>query len=272
MDPNLFPCLGPQEIVLWEDFHENTKLSHYEDFLPTELVVAKMKQMALTKGYDEQPKVPLPRDVIPQNMPFEEVLRRRRTVRTFEERSISLAQLSQILFFAYGETADNEDSFYPRPFRIIPSGGALYPLEIYVHATDVAGLDYGLYHYDPTEHNLDLLRKGDQSYELAGYFTQSEMVHQAALVVFITGVFERMVFKYSNRGYRFVLLEAGHMAQNINLAGVSMGLGSVNIGGYYDREVDRHLGIDGLSESTIYIVLLGHPGQSAQPASQAPEH
>ena len=267
MDPEHLIYKKGLDITLWEDFHENTKLTRYDDFLPTEVVVAKMKQMALTKSYDECPKVALPKEIVPQSKSFEEVLQARRTARTFAEESITLAQLSQILFLAYGETADNEDNFYPRPFRIIPSGGALYPLEIYVHATDVEGLDYGLYHYDSHDHNLDLLKKGDQSYELAGYFTQPELVHQVAAVIFVSAVFERTVFKYSNRGYRFVLLEAGHMAQNINLTAVSLGLGSVNIGGYYDRKIDRYLNIDGISESTLYIILVGHPDEQSQPAA-----
>jgi SagB-type dehydrogenase family enzyme len=76
-------------------------------------------------------------------------------------------------------------------------------------------------------------------------------------MVFITALFQRSTFKYGPRGYRFAFLEAGHVAQNINLASTAMGLGSVNICGYFDREIDELLGIDGLKHSTIYMIGIG---------------
>ena len=77
------------------------------------------------------------------------------------------------------------------------------------------------------------------------------------MIVFITAVFERSVFKYGDRGYRFVLLEAGHVAQNINLAVTALGLGCVNIGGFFDRDIDEFLGIDGLTHSSVYLMAIG---------------
>jgi SagB-type dehydrogenase family enzyme len=77
------------------------------------------------------------------------------------------------------------------------------------------------------------------------------------MIVFITAIFERSVFKYGNRGYRFVLLEAGHVAQNLNLATTALGLSCCNIGGFFDRDVDRFLGLDGIGHSTVYLVGIG---------------
>jgi SagB-type dehydrogenase family enzyme len=77
------------------------------------------------------------------------------------------------------------------------------------------------------------------------------------MVIFITSVFERSVFKYGDRGYRFIFLEAGHVAQNINLVAYGLGLASVNIGGFLDRRVDDFLGLDGLTHSTIYMIAIG---------------
>jgi SagB-type dehydrogenase family enzyme len=79
------------------------------------------------------------------------------------------------------------------------------------------------------------------------------------MMLFITAQFERSLFKYRDRGYRFILLEAGHVAQNMNLAATALGLGSVDIGGYFDRQADELLGLDGLTHSTIYMVGIG-PG------------
>jgi SagB-type dehydrogenase family enzyme len=77
------------------------------------------------------------------------------------------------------------------------------------------------------------------------------------MLIFVTAMFKRSTFKYGNRGYRFALLEAGHVAQNINLVTTGLGLGSVNICGYFDRQVDDLLDLDGVTHSTIYIIAIG---------------
>lgn len=84
-----------------------------------------------------------------------------------------------------------------------------------------------------------------------------EPILGSSLLVFITAMFERSIFKYGDRGYRFVLLEAGHAAQNLNLVSNALGLGSLNIGGFFDREMDDFLGLDGITHSTIYMVAIG---------------
>lgn len=77
------------------------------------------------------------------------------------------------------------------------------------------------------------------------------------MIVFITAIFERSVFKYGDRGYRFIFLEAGHVAQNMNLVCAALGLGCVNIGGFFDREIDDLLDLDGITHSTLYMLALG---------------
>jgi SagB-type dehydrogenase family enzyme len=92
---------------------------------------------------------------------------------------------------------------------------------------------------------------------------QADLARQAAALVLVTAVFYRSTFKYGDRGYRFVLLEAGHLAQNAILAAGSIQLASASIGGFADRDADRYLEVDGLSESTVYVLLLGRPASSA---------
>jgi SagB-type dehydrogenase family enzyme len=135
----------------------------------------------------------------------------------------------------------------------------LYPLEIYVHAARVDGLAPGLYHYDPEDFSLDVLRRGDATEQIAQFMVQSDLSRQAAATVFVTAVFIRTVFKYGDRGYRFALLEAGHLAQNMILTWEEVGLAGVTIGGYLDRQADHHLSLDGLNESVVYVL---HVGQS----------
>lgn len=247
----------------WELFHENSKTSfvelhHLYKFWPTDAtIVAGMNMLRRVKPYLDFPKIALPTELPPSTRAFDEVLKQRHGAREFARESIALVQLAKVLQMSYGVNRDNTGTNYPRPFRVIPSGGALYPLEIYIHATRVDGLPPGLYHYDPEEHSLDVLRAGDESEVIAASMVQSDLGRDASAILFITAVFPRSTFKYGDRGYRFILLEAGHLAQNANLTGQEMGLATLNVGGYADRAIDRYLGFDGVNESTIYMFLLG---------------
>jgi SagB-type dehydrogenase family enzyme len=251
----------------WELFHENSKTSFVEPH-PTfklwpsdEVIVGHMNMLRRVKPFTDAPKVELPRQLPGSTRSFDEVLFQRHTARAFDGEPIRLDQLAKVLIMSYGVNCINEGTIFPRPFRVMPSGGALYPLEIFVHASKVDGLAAGLYHYDPEDHNLDVLGERDDSDLILPLFVQQELARNAAAILFIAAVFGRTVFKYGDRGYRFVLLEAGHLAQNANLTAREMGLITANIGGYADRGVDRYLGLDGLNESAIYLMLLGHPGK-----------
>jgi len=250
----------------WELFHENSKTSFVE-LHPTfklwpsdEVIVEHMKLLRRVKPFADFPKIELPRQMPASSKNFDDVLFNRHTSRAFAPDPIRLEQLAKVLIMSYGVNRSNEGTEFPRPFRVIPSGGALYPLEIFVHAGRVDGLDAGLYHYDPEDHALDVLRPRDESERILPLLVQKDLAKDAAAVIFIIAVFGRTTFKYGDRGYRFVLFEAGHLAQNANLTAREMGLITTNIGGYADRGVDRYLGLDGINESAIYLMLLGHPG------------
>jgi SagB-type dehydrogenase family enzyme len=253
---------------LWELFHENSKVSRYErhptfPFHPSDAqIVGVMRRLRTVKRYTDFPKVPLPREWTPADKSFDDLVLARRTARSFSGAAISLPELSKVLYFSYGITADNAETDFPRPFRAAPSGGALFPLELYVYATRVEGLEAGLYHFDPEDMSLDVLRRGDEIDRLASILVQADLARQASALVLVTAVFYRTTFKYGDRGYRFVLLEAGHLAENALLAAGSIELAAASIGGFADREADRFLGIDGLGESTLYMLLLGRPGST----------
>jgi len=253
--------------AVWELFHENSKTSFvephplYKRWPSNEFVVAWMRLLQRVKPYRDLPKVALPQQLPASRRSLDDVVRQRHGAQAFGPGPVGVEQLAKVLWMSYGVSRDNEGTAYPRPFRMIPSGGALYPLELYIHASRVEGLAPGLYHYDPEAHELDVLRQGDESEALARCLVQADLGRSAAAVVLITAVFARSVFKYADRGYRFILLEAGHLAQNATLIGQEMGLATAPIGGYADRDVDRYLGIDGLNESAIYLFLLGQPGE-----------
>jgi SagB-type dehydrogenase family enzyme len=188
-----------------------------------------------------------------------EALLSRRSQRSFGSGGLTLHELATVLHAAYGLTspATSDD---PQPLRTVPSGGALYPLEVYAVLARVEGAETGLYHLDPLRQVLEVLSLGPSPLaalkEAAVY---PEIVEGCAVTLLVTGMFWRSRFKYGLRGYRFTLLEAGHLVQNVVLMCAALELAAVPIGGFYDRPVDVLLGADGVNESIVYAVCLGRP-------------
>lgn len=251
-------CLpSKSENQAWELFHENSKTGKLDDFLPQEAIRARMHALLESLPYTLYPEILLPTPEEPLSVPFDDVVLTRVTARALRRVPLSLEQIGMILHRSYGITRDNRETVFPRPFRVVPSGGALYPLEIFLHSSNGNELEAGLYHYDPLRNSLRFLADGDMSRKISEAMVQREIAMDLSMMIFITAMFERSTFKYGNRGYRFVFLEAGHVAQNINLTANALGLGCVNVGGFFDADVDLLLGLDGLTHSTIYMQGIG---------------
>jgi len=139
--------------------------------------------------------------------------------------------------------------------RTIPSGGALYPLELYVFALRIDDVPRGVYHFDPHSSCLEQLGVGVDGIEEA--LLDGSLAGRSAAILAVTSVFWRTRFKYGLRGYRFALLEAGHAVQNALLAATSLGLAALPLGGFYDTRVEALLGVDGVHESVLYLVAVG---------------
>lgn len=257
------------EDQVWELFHENSKLSKYQSFPSDERVVARMRQMHESLPYEGYPTIPLPRSLTPLKRSLADAMVGRVTARPMEPCPLTLEDVATLLHYAYGVNRDNQNTPYVRPFRTVPSGGALYPLEIYFHSTRVEGLGSGIYHYNAANHRLALVYPGDHTYDISQALVQQNLAIETSLLFIITALFERTMFKYGERGYRFVLFEAGHVAQNINLAATGLGLGCVNIGGFFDRQVDELLGLDGLMHSTIYMAGIGKKLDESPPTVES---
>jgi SagB-type dehydrogenase family enzyme len=195
--------------------------------------------------------VALPSPGLP-HVELEEALRERASDRVFGAGTIELEAAASIAWAAYG--AARASALGPR--RTVPSGGALYPLELYLLAPAVDGLDAGVYHYDPPRHGLSRLG-GLATQELDRLTPFPELLVPAALVLLVTAVFWRSRFKYGLRGYRFSLLEAGHVGQNALLAAWSLGLAAVPLGGVYEGRIEQLLGVDGVDESLVYVLSVG---------------
>ena len=198
-------------------------------------------------GEIEVIKLPIPSK--DGSVSVEAALQKRRSVRFFKDMPLSLQSVSQLLWAAQGITNRHG-------FRTAPSAGALYPLEVYLFAGNVDGLDGGIYHFRPTDHTLLLVTDGDFRETLCSAALWQDAICQAPTVFLIAGVPERTTGKYGERGIRYIHMEAGHAAQNILLQAVSLDLGGVAIGAFSDHEVGKLLKMD-KGKIPLYIVPVG---------------
>jgi SagB-type dehydrogenase family enzyme len=123
----------------------------------------------------------------------------------------------------------------------------------------VADTAAGLYAYEPRSHALKLLREGSYTDRLSAATYLAETMETAALCVLLVADFPRTKFKYGERGYRFALLEAVHIAQNILLVAQALGLGALPLGGYVDAQLNAIVGVDGCDQAVVYAVVVGRP-------------
>jgi len=207
------------------------------------------------KRYPGAPRIALPRPTPEPQFSLWSCLQKRRSIRYFRDLSLPLETLSLLLWASQGITAE-EAGF---ELRAAPSAGALYPIETYLSAQKVSDLPPGIYHYDVKSHVLEKIKTGDFSRELARAALDQDFLATAATVFIWTALFARSTWKYRQRAYRYVYLDAGHMAENLALAAVACGLGSCPVGAFYDEEINGLLGVDGREESTIYLSAVGFP-------------
>jgi SagB-type dehydrogenase family enzyme len=196
----------------------------------------------LMMGGDDMISLPAP-DF--SNASIEECMEKRRSVRGYKDKELSLQQISNILWAAQGITEER------RGFRTAPSAGATYPLEVFIAKKD------GLFRYIPNSHGIKREIGKDIRKDIANAALGQGFIADAGMVVVITAVFERTALRYGNRAARYVHIEAGHCAQNIHLEAVALGLGSVPVGAFRDDDLSKLLKLKG--EEPLYIIPVGYP-------------
>jgi SagB-type dehydrogenase family enzyme len=179
--------------------------------------------------------IKLPEPAVKGRVSVEDAMRKRRSRREFALAPLKLSEIAQLLWAAQGVSD-------PRGLRSAPSAGALYPLELYIVAENVDGLEAGVYHYRSEEHTLERVIKGKRRNRLYLAALAQECVKEAPAAVVITAVYERVTGKYGKRGVRYVHMEAGHAAQNFYLQAESLGLATVVVGAFSDRGVQKAIG------------------------------
>jgi len=251
---------GAEMIYIGDKFQQETK---YE---PSRMQIHRLvwdSKPALYKEYPEAQKIELPSFEPNQTMSLDQTLRQRKSIRDFQARPISKDQLSYLLWASTGiqRIEDGYESGFPQSGgpRTAPSAGALYPIETYLIVNDVREVEAGVYHYSIKAHQLEQLKQGEFRQEIAAAALGQDMCATAAAVFVWSAVFARCKWKYSQRGYRYIYLEAGHIAENLALVAVSLNLGSCEIGALYDDHVNAILGIDGTDESVLCMAVVGAP-------------
>lgn len=190
-------------------------------------------------------EIKLPKPTEKGSVSIEETLNQRRSVRDYKKASMSLNEVSQILWAGAGKNLHR---------RTAPSAGATYPLEIYLVAGEVEALEPGLYHYSIPRHYLEKVKEGDIRRSLSRAALEQRMIERAPISVIIAADYHRTTGHYGQRGIRYVHMEVGHVGQNISLQAVALKMGAVMIGAFEDKRVQEILGIE---EDPLYIIPVG---------------
>jgi SagB-type dehydrogenase family enzyme len=154
--------------------------------------------------------------------------------------------VSQLLWAAQGISS-------PRGYRTAPSAGALYPLEVYIIVGNVDNLPPGIYKYIIREHALMNTVNGDRRGDISRAALNQSFIAKAAVVMLFCTVEERMTKKYGRRGFKYIFMEAGHAAQNVCLQAVALGMGTVVIGAFSDKDIAA---ITKLPENELPVYLI----------------
>jgi len=208
------------------------------------------------KTYPQAEQIALPDPHGYRGLSLGEAIETRRSIRDYRDEALSLEELSRLLHAAQGITAPR------RGFRAAPSAGALYPIETYAVVHDVSGLETGLYHYAVLDHRLEQLQARNLRGAIMIAGIGQEMLGQSQVCFVLSVIFQRLRWKYRERTYRYSLLEAGHIGQNLYLAATSMGLGACAVGAFLDDELNDLLELDGQEETALYMISVGQSNQS----------
>ena len=199
--------------------------------------------------------LPSPESLDLGHVDFREIMERRRSVRAYSEEPLTLEELSWLLWSCQGV---KEVAGRPATLRTVPSAGARHPFETYVLANRVEGLEPGLYRFLAVGHKLQEVELGGAIADrIADACYRQRFVKTCAATLIFTAVAHRTCWRYGERGYRYMHLDAGHACQNLYLAAEAIGGGACAIGAFYDEELNAVLGLDGVNQFAIYVAPTG---------------
>jgi len=194
-------------------------------------------------------KIKLPKPRVKGEVSLEAAIKARKSVRVYRNQQVSLTVLGQLLWAAQGVT-------HERIYRTAPSAGATFPLELYLIAGQVEGLDAGVYRYRCRRHEIEPVSSDDVRLDLATACHEQMWAKDAPLMMLFTAVFKRATGTYGERGRRFVEIEVGHAAENLMLQAAALGLGSCPMGAFEDDRVRELVGV-AADEEPLLLVTVG---------------
>ena len=230
-------------------------------------------QPPIYKSYARKTRIDLLKGT-EREAPFFETLRRRRTTRELSGKSIGFNEMSRLAYYTWGRIS----SYKTREFgellhKISPSAGARHPIETYAIVNNVEGIERGIYHYSVRDHALELLKAGDFRERCITLTAGHSWTRNASALFIMTAVVARTAWKYRvPRVYRAFLLDAGHLSQSFLLVATALGLGAFCIGILRDNLIEKELNLDGISETVLFAVGVGHPLRSQRGPGKSLSH
>jgi SagB-type dehydrogenase family enzyme len=248
-------------------FHEITKHSYTSVRSSPHLLDWDNKPLPY-KIYPGAASVALPRDLNLSAMPTLTALSLNPTLES--SAPIDISALTRILFCADGLTKRKRVGNEDYHFRAAASAGALYPVEIYVSAASVEGLETGLYHFSPADLRMAGLRRGDFREYIARAAANRPSILRASAVVALSSIYWRSAWKYRARAYRYCYWDAGTMLANLLAAAAADGISAEVITAFEDPAMETLLGIDSDREGMVALIALGDSNKAAAPSPEVP--
>lgn len=206
------------------------------------------QSMAIIKLLDHKKERLQERDII-------KLLESRESRRLYADKAITLEQLSFLLWATQGIKSIMGNNYATK--RPVPSAGARHPFETYLWIKRVEGLETGIYRYLALEHKLLLIKRGDFTREMTEAAMGQKFVGDCACTFVWAATPYRGEWRYHIGSHKTMLLDAGHICQNLYLACEAEGLGTCAIAAYFQKETDETLGLDGENEFSVYMAPVG---------------
>ncbi len=221
------------------------------DFLLKTFITGFEERITEKKALKEVVKLPLPETF--GGMPIWDCLKKRRSIRNYQKKDVSLKEISQVLWSSYGVTA-REWGYY---LKTAPSAGALYPIEIYVAVFHVEGLKKGIYHFQPKDMTLEGIFDGDFSREISLACLGQDFIAESAFTLILTAIPSRTISRYRERGVRYILMDLGCVIQNVYISLTSLNMGGCVIGAFSDSAMNKILNLNPEKELVLALFCAG---------------
>lgn len=190
-------------------------------------------------------------------------IRERKSVRAYSDEPLTVDELAYLLWATQGVKSMGTIGVVRRTFRTVPSAASIHPFETYLLCNNVRGLARGIYRYEAMGHRLVPVDvENDLTDKIQAALYDQPAVKESCVTFFWVAVPDRMAWRYAEKAYPFVFIEAGHIAQNLSLAVQAIGAGCVVIGAIYDHLINAVLGFNPDERFVVYAASVGKPART----------